>query len=365
MKLKIFSDQQYLLKSDAVNLNPMLLPFWSNFSETGDYPWMNRHEGYMEIGHTLFDMVPLEEADFAVMPDDWKTVVGELWYSKVNKQAKELYLQFAKKAEEAEKPLIVFFSCDRSDDKVPDLKNAFIFRHSGYRSQKKPRNFIWPSFCEDFVKHYFANQLPIRQKQEKPIIGFCGLTKQDSWKFKFKRIAYYLYILPHWQYRTKCPPFQGHILRNKVLEKLKSSDLVETNFVAENKMVFLGQTSSEKRKKSRDEYIENMRSSDYIVCCRGTANFSNRIFETLCCGRIPILIDTDRSLPYDFIIDWKKYCVWIDEKEISNIGQKVAEFHQNLSPQEFVDLQLECRQFWQEWLSAEGFFSKFHLHFQS
>ncbi|NER92677.1 MAG: exostosin family protein [Symploca sp. SIO1B1] len=365
MRLKIFSDQQYLLKSDTVRPHPMLLPFWSHFTETGDEPWINQHERYREIAHTLFEMVPLEEADFAVMPDDWRTVTGELWYSQVNQQAQELYLQFAQRAEAAGKPLIVFFGCDRSDDEVPSLKNAFIFRHSCYRSQKKPHHFVWPSFCEDFVQRYFENQLPIRQKQEKPTVGFCGLTKRDSWKFNLKRIAYYLYILPQGKIRTTHPPFEGHILRNKVIEILKNSDLVKTNFITYDRMVFLGKKSLDQRKQSRDEYIQNMRSSDYVVCCRGTANFSNRLFETLCCGRIPILIDTDCSLPYDFIIDWKKYCVWIDEKEITNIGQKVAEFHNNLSPQEFVDLQLECRRFWQEWLSTEGFFSKFHLHFKS
>ncbi|NER20233.1 MAG: exostosin family protein [Symploca sp. SIO1C2] len=365
MKMKIFSEQQYLLKNDVVKPHAMLLPFWSDFAETGAHPWMNRHERYMKIAHNLFEIVPLEEADFAVMPDDWRTVVGELWYSKANPQAQELYLQFAKKAEEAGKPLIVFFGSDRSDDEVPVLKNAFIFRHSYYRSKKKPRNFVWPAFCEDFVQHYFENQLPIRQKQEKPIIGFCGLTKRDSWKFTLKRIAYSLYVLPHWQTRTKYPPFQGHILRNKVLEVLNNSDLVETNFIVKDRMAFFGNKSLEQRKKSRDEYIQNLKNSDYVVCCRGTGNFSNRLFETLCCGRIPIFIDTDCCLPYDFVVDWKKYCVWIDEKDIPNIGQKVADFHDNLSPQEFVNLQLECRKFWQEWLSTEGFFSKFNLHFKS
>jgi hypothetical protein len=365
MKLKIFSDQQYLLKSDGVRPHPMLHPFWPHFSEIGHYPWMKKHDRYMEIGHTFFEMVPLEEADFAVMPDDWRTVVGEHWNSKINKQSQVLYLQFARKAEQAGKPLIVFFGSDRSDEEVPVLKNAFIFRHAYYRSRNKPNNFVWPSFCEDFVQHYFENKLPIRQKQEKPVIGFCGLTKRNSWRFKIQEIGYYLYILPEFKNKTKYPPFKGHILRNEVLEILENSSLVETNFITYKGMVFLGEKYKDTREKSRQEFVQNMKASDYVVCCRGTANFSNRLFETLCCGRIPILIDTDCALPYDFIIDWKKYCVWVDEKEISRIGEKVAEFHQNLSPQEFVNLQNECRKLWKEWLSPEGFFAKFYLHFQS
>jgi hypothetical protein len=37
-----------------------------------------------------------------------RTVRGELWYSEINKEAEDLYLQFAQKAEAAGKPIIVF-----------------------------------------------------------------------------------------------------------------------------------------------------------------------------------------------------------------------------------------------------------------
>jgi hypothetical protein len=362
MKVKIFSDPEYLLKKEGVRPHPMLHPFWPQFAEKGSYPWRQVHNHYMESGHNLFEMVPLEEADFAVMPDDWRTVRGELWYSEVNKEAEDLYLQFAQKAEAAGKPIIVFFGSDLSDEEV-SLKNAFIFRHSYYRSRKKSNNFVWPAFGEDLVEHYLENQISIRQKSEKPIVGFCGLIKRNSLNIQLKKLAYYSYMLVKHK-RRKFPPIQGHILRAKVLDTLEKSSLVETNFVIYDRSVFLGQNDSDKIYKNRMEYIQNLIGSDYVVCCRGAGNFSNRLFETLCVGRIPILIDTDCVLPYDFAIDWKKYCVWVDEKEIPSIGEKVAEFHEKISPQDFIDLQHECRKFWQEWLSTEGFFSKFYLHFQ-
>jgi len=88
------------------------------------------------------------------------------------------------------------------------------------------------------------------------------------------------------------------------------------------------------------------------------------LYETLSFGRIPIFINTDCVLPYDFAIDWKKYCVWVDESELPFIADKVADFHNALAPQEFEDLQYECRRMWEEWLSPEGFFDNFYRHLE-
>ncbi|HEY9707843.1 MAG TPA: hypothetical protein V6D48_06525 [Oculatellaceae cyanobacterium] len=67
-------------------------------------------------------------------------------------------------------------------------------------------------------------------------------------------------------------------------------------------------------------------------------------------------------LSYDFEIDWKKYCVWLDERELPLIAEKIAEFPENLSPQEFVGLQHECRKVWEQRVAPEGFFANLHRH---
>ncbi len=94
-----------------------------------------------------------------------------------------------------------------------------------------------------------------------------------------------------------------------------------------------------------------MLESDYIVCVRGSGNYSIRLYETLCCGRIPVFVNTDCVLPYEFKLKWKDYCVWIEESEISSISEKIIEFHDQLSSKDFVDLQYECRRIWKQWLS--------------
>jgi hypothetical protein len=144
--------------------------------------------------------------------------------------------------------------------------------------------------------------------------------------------------------------------------------MIETNFVIRDS--FLGgawlrdgRTDLLLAQTARMEFLQNMVDSDYVVCARGGGNFSYRLYETLCCGRIPVFIDTDCVLPYDFEIDWKRHCVWVDEKEVDCAGRKVAEFHASLTEKDFLTLQEGCRKLWNDWLSPVGFFRNLHRHF--
>jgi hypothetical protein len=114
---------------------------------------------------------------------------------------------------------------------------------------------------------------------------------------------------------------------------------------------------------TRLEFIKNILDSDYTVCLRGGGNFSVRFYEALSLGRIPIFINTDCILPYDNILDYRRYCVWIEPDEIPYIAEKVVDFHNNLSNKDFRDLQVECRNLWVNWLSRQGFYRNFHRHF--
>jgi hypothetical protein len=113
---------------------------------------------------------------------------------------------------------------------------------------------------------------------------------------------------------------------------------------------------------ARREYLENMIGSDYVLCVRGDGNWSVRFYEAMCLGRIPVVVDTDLVMPYDFLLEWRDYGVWIDRSDIANIGEHVAAFHERLSEPEFEDLQRECRGLWERYLSPVGFFRNFHRH---
>ena len=69
------------------------------------------------------------------------------------------------------------------------------------------------------------------------------------------------------------------------------------------------------------------------------------------CGRIPLFIDTDCVLPFDFAIDWKRFRVWVDQVDLRSVadsGGRVPRLHLG---EEFEELQVACRRLWEEWLS--------------
>jgi hypothetical protein len=67
-------------------------------------------------------------------------------------------------------------------------------------------------------------------------------------------------------------------------------------------------------------------------------------------------------LPYDFAVDWREYCVWVDQSDVHRIGEKVAAHYDSLTDAQFVELQRACRRFWETMLSPEGFFQHFDRH---
>ncbi|EHC18224.1 Exostosin family protein [Fischerella thermalis JSC-11] len=358
MKLKIFSDLHYLPK--ASRPVTILQPFWSSPADNDVSPWSKSIVHYAKISHSLFEITSLEKADFAILPFDWLDVRGNTWTAKINSSVMSLGIQFAEMVKQAKKPLIVFFASDCSHEEIP-IKDAFVFRQSLLASQRDPGDFAMNAVYEDLIEHYHENELPIRQKKAKPVVGFNGYAYKTNWKVKLKEIVHKGVVLKNGG--TSFSPYKGHSLRMEAIKYLSKSLEIETNFVVRENMAFFEANDLEQKLKFRMEYLRNIIESDYILCCRGRGNFSIRLFETLCCGRIPIFVDTDCVLPYDFKIDWKKYCVWIDSKDLPQIARRVLEFHNNLSPQEFVDLQYECRRLWKEWLSTQGFFTNFWQHF--
>jgi hypothetical protein len=101
----------------------------------------------------------------------------------------------------------------------------------------------------------------------------------------------------------------------------------------------------------------------YALVTRGAGNFSYRLTEEMSCGRIPVFINTDCALPFDFIIDWKKYCVWVESKDLYRIDQILLDFHNSFNDNEFIELQINIRKIWEDWISDDAFVKKFYKHF--
>lgn len=353
--MKIFSDKSYLQPGQGHVT--MLYPFWGVNPEPHGDPTRGRFDRYSQLGQSFFEMVELTEAAIAVYPRPWEHVYRD-------DEATLLSLLFAERVMEAGKRVVVFFWSD-SEERIP-IENAVTFRTSLSRSVREVNEFAMPAWSEDFVDRYCGGDLVLRTKRSKPVVGFCGVSDPLDVSFgtMTKKAGRRLASL----IRVREARVEGRGLRARALRTLLKSPLAETNFVIRPQ--FLGgaqlpdgSVNIEVMSTVRKEYVRNMVESDYIVCARGGGNFSYRLYETLSCGRIPVFIDTDCVLPYHSDIDWKRYCVWVDEQEVDLIAERVAEFHESLAPDGFVELQKQCRRLWEEWLSPVGFFSNFHRHF--
>ena len=327
---------------------------------------------YSDRGQNVFDIYyaedklvrvnALQEADLCFLSMDWD-------YYLQHEQVADA-LRFAAEARAAGKWVGVWAGGDF--EKIIPIENAILFQPGLNRSRRRQPKYAFevPAFVRDYVEVYKDGKLPIRQKQEKPRIGFCGqaagrLPGLMVWLAKGLQLrALHLVgrsaeVPPPWS-----PPWR---LRGRVLRLLAESPLVETDFIIRNRY-----RAGVRSKQERDdpwhptnvEFVNNIFNTDYTVCIRGGGNFSKGLYETLCCGRIPIFVDTDSVLPYDFAVDWKRYCVWIDKSEVPFIAEKVADFHASLSAEDFENLQVQCRQLWLDRLSKQGFFNHFHEHFE-
>lgn len=353
MKLKLYSDRSLL--QPGMMPSAILFPFWVDLYSDQLFGWKSAYDRYVQIGQSMFELTSLEEADFAVLPFDWREVRGDSWRAPINRSLQDLAVQFAERVEG--KPLIVFFGSDCSDEKIP-IENAIVFRQSVYQSNNDLNSFVFPFFCEDYVQDYFQGELPIRQKQEKPTVGFCGFARPLSARRRLQTPLYYAYRLAT-RGRINASLYKGQSLRFSALRSLSSYPGIETNFVIRDRAVLSSAPDPNQKKRARIEFVVNLTESDYVFCCRGAGNYSNRLYEVLSCGRIPVLLNTDCEMPLESWIDWKKYCVWVEEEDLAHLGEKIVEFHQSLSAGDFVDLQYECRSLWKQWLSPEGFFANF------
>ncbi|MHA1381094.1 MAG: exostosin [Candidatus Helarchaeota archaeon] len=360
-KIKIYSDKCYLPAGKVHTA--ILFPFWGKNPEHPNDPLSGRFDKYTKIGNKFFQMVSIDEADYVVVPTPWA-------FAMEDDNAINLTKRLVEKTNAKNKKVIIFFWSD-SDIDIP-FDNCIVFRTSLYNSKRKKNEFAMPTWSEDFIVKYLGGKVPIRSKQKKPIVGFCGYAFPLKKTFKH-RVNNFIRSCAHKLGIGKSDiPLSktGLGIRAKAMCNLSKSSLIDTNFIIRNKFfggAFSNNNDSnfEIKQKVRMEFVQNMIQSDYILCVRGAGNYSYRLYETLSCGRIPIFINTDCVLPYDFEIKWKKYCIWIDESELYLIAEKVSDFHKNISPSDFIKLQQDCRNLWEKWLSPEGFFSNFYRHFQN
>ena len=355
MKLTLYSDRAYL--APGATHVPILIPFWGPLGEDPDDSiTFGRYERYARTGHEFLRTGSLEDCDAAIFPTPWERIAGDA-------AAEARAAEFVAQARAAGKPPVVFFW---SDSAAPVGLDSVVFRTSLYRSRRQAGEFAQPAWAEDLVERRLGGTLRLRERRDRPVVGFCGYAlREPPLVTNLDRLRRRIGDRKRSIEATLTRAEDGVLTRARALGALEAHPDVDTNFIFRDG--FWGGTTptsaADVRLRVRQEYVQNIVDSDYVVCARGGGNFSYRLYETLCCGRIPVFIDTDCVLPLESVIDWKDYCVWVDESEVRQTGNRVAAFHASLSPAEFTERQRACRLLWETHLSPEGFFAHFHDHF--
>jgi hypothetical protein len=291
-------------------------------------------------GRDLVELVPLEEADAAVLVAPWELV-------REDAAARERALAFIARAGAAGRKTIVFFNDD--DDQPLDLDGAIVFRTSLYRSRRRPYEFALPAWSEDFLERYLEGTLSLREKSPRPVVGFCGAAIESTSRLAGPRRRVSAVVRR---------PVRDPGVRAVALQRLAKSLHVDTNFALRSSFwggALSGDDAYRQMEEARREYVQNIVDSDYVLCARGAGNFSYRLYETLSCGRIPVFVDTDCLLPLEDEIDWRALCVWVDARRVDRIARAVRSFHDRLSPTEFLERQHRARATWEDFLSPLGF----------
>jgi len=358
--LKVYCDRAYLPEgSEHIEI---MYPFWGRPPVDGPVLEPDTFTRYIQCGQKLFTLCPLAEAEIVVFPAQW------VWF---DAQVHVLAQRLSDAAREAGKPLVVFAGGDQPS-RLP-LENAWVFRQSLYLSQRGAREFAFPAWVDGHLARYADGRLPLRPWTPVPTVGFCGFAAHWYLRDRLRSAAGKLLRSVGIVDQPQIDPFdverlQGYELRARALRLLARKGALKTNFLVRRQYwngVFTedGMPDLDRWKSSRGEFVSNILQSDYVLCIRGTGNYTDRFYETLSCGRIPVLVDTDCVLPYDDDPEWKRICVWIGEDEIDSLADRLLAFHQALRPEEFAELQRACRRFWEERLSPQGYFSQFYTHF--
>ncbi len=265
---------------------------------------------------------------------------------------KEHFESFMKVAVASHKPIIVAALGDQSV--AVDPRVAIVLRTSGYQSELSPRDIIVPPTVADIGTLYGV--LP-RRKEDIPVVGFCGYAgfEKITDRVRFLLKDSFVGIGALFSSRVAVRR-QGISYRQRSMRVLSRSRLVRTAFVTRPFFSGSAKTIGMDPHIARREYIENMQQSDFVLAPKGDGNYSLRFFEALSLGRIPILIDTDVSLPGSD--EWyKDVCVRVSWRDIGQLPKKVSTWYHSLSDDEYGRRQEAARALFVERVFAPVFYT--------
>lgn len=279
----------------------------------------------------IFRSVPLTEAAYVLIPHD---------YGVLSKSYLAACLAEAKTS--GKRTILFSFQDDPAPLVFPD---TLIFRPSAYKSRLSPNEIVLPGLVEDLGSEH--GYTPIL-KGERATVGFVGKAGFANVR---ERLRYYLrdYML------RQGPEREGLYYRRRALASLRRTKEVTLNDRIRRQFSANRKTAELPVEQLRSEYIESLRESLFTLTPRGDGNYSLRFYETLSMGRIPILIDTDMSLPLEDRIPYDSFILRIPWQKVDMTGEIVTRFFNDTSDEELQAMQKAARSAFTEYLSMPAY----------
>lgn len=295
--MKIWYDKLKLDLNTFKQEKFLFLPLFDKEVIDRDYNFKNNK--WVDAIADHVEYTSMEDADYFVYHDKFNDGVAE--FIETTQSFKH-------------KPILAFYNDDDSRPISKNLpNNLHVFRTSINREFQKNNEHALPAWSADLLGD--CNSISIRDKRDKPVVSFCGALT--------------------------------HPCRLHAINTLANNDKIKTSFIIRNS--FWGGNIHDPI--LREEYINNMRESDIVLCCRGAGNFSFRLYECMSLGKIPLILDTDLALPCSDVIDWEKTFIITQGDDINNV---VNTFWENIQPTYYEKLQKHTRHLYNSLISPAG-----------
>lgn len=250
-----------------------------------------------------------------------------------NKEYREYVSRYAK-----QKPIIFFNTGDRPRrEKIP---NAFSLQSSH----------VLNHFTKTIIIPYNVqslSSLTMRSKSARPSLSFVGYIPKLSLGRIVKSFRYN--SLEPW--KTESSLVRKKAVKNMLLSFPDARVLPRQHYGGAKSLIADPETF-------RAEFVSSILGSDLVLCPRGDANSSQRYYEVLSAGRIPVVPKTGVSFP-EIVHTCKDLLHLNIDVFARDIKERVDEFWFALGDDQYQNLQVRLRNYFRENLSYNSFLHKF------
>ncbi|MSU74698.1 hypothetical protein EXS57_02885 [Candidatus Kaiserbacteria bacterium] len=322
----------------------LLFPFWG-ITAKESMPYVRAAALQYQYSKKDFALVDaIEEADFVLLPYSYER------FKAANPAKVRMIVE---EAHRAGKTILIDGAGDL--ERPINIPNSVVMRVSQYKYSKKTNEITVPFVAEDLLESYVGGALSLREKSERPIVGFTGWA-QMSLKTRLKTYWKELPItIASMTDENRGAEHKGILFREKALCTLSRCTRIESRFVTRATYSGHEKTIQGAVADNRTEFIDNLLGADYALCVKGDANASVRFYEALSLGRIPLFLDTACVLPLEDKINYRDFCVFIDWQDVDRIGDILANFHARISSEGFKDMQRKARDAYVSYLRLDKF----------